>query len=179
VIEAVSARIQRQFSEALSRYRELAREASQTGGELPDEKVDEVLELAKQLGIPPTRFTHDATSFVAAGNYEKRIAEIQARNAHTTVDVPALEAKADTLTKTFLREKRAWEIRSEELQRELSEIRRTISAEVHRPRESTREIESQLRRVYDSNPVVFRSGVIAEDLPRLLEVRQSTVGGVA
>lgn len=176
--ESVVERVRQRFAEQLSRYRELVRASAAAGGELPSEQVDEVLAIAAELGIPGERFPRDETAVIAERNLEQRIAEIRQANEQTIADVPALESELAVILAEFGKAKRAWELRRDEMEREMAARRRAIAAERQRPRQSTASIEAELRRVHESNPVMFRTGATPEEFPQLLEVRQVTFGNV-
>jgi len=93
-------------------------------------------------------------------------------------DVPQLEAEVEELSREFVQAKRRMQLELERLEGEMRSRRVEIAKEQNRPRQSTASLELQLRRLHEGNPVMFAAGVPAAELPRLLEVRQSTIGDV-
>lgn len=170
--------LRRQFSQRLERYRVLVAKSVETGGTLPPEEAGEVVSLMEQLGLPAERFERDRASLIGAGNLERRRMEILDANGQTVADVPVLEAELEVLTREMVAESAKFRLRHAELEREIATRRQAIAKEQNRPRQSTAGVDGELMRLREGNPVMFRAGVTAEELPRLLGVRQSIVGSV-
>lgn len=174
----VSDVLRRQFSQRLERYRSLVAKSVESGGSLPPTEAAEVVSLMEQLGLPGDRFERDRTTLVGAGNLERRRAEILEENGKVVADVPALEAEVAELAREFVQETARFKAWSVEKQREIASRQQAIAKEQNRPRQSTAGVDAELMRLREGNPVLYRSGVTAEELPRLLGVRQATVGQV-
>jgi hypothetical protein len=167
--------LRRQFSQRLERYRSLVAKSVEMEGSLPPKEASEVAQLMEQLGLPVERFERDRASLIAAGNLERHAADILEANSKTIADVPALEAELEVLDREYVAEMTKFRLRREEMEREMAKRRQAITAERKRPRQSTAEIDMKLSRIYEGNPVMFRAGVTADELPRLLAVRQTIV----
>lgn len=174
----VSDVLRRQFSQRLERYRSLVAKSVESGGSLPPTEAAEVVSLMEQLGLPGDRFERDRATLVGAGNLERRRAEILEENGKVVADVPALEAEVAELSREFVQETARFKAWSVEKQREIASRQQAIAKEQNRPRQSTAGVDAELMRLREGNPVLYRSGVTAEELPRLLGVRQATVGQV-
>lgn len=170
--------LRRQFSQRLERYRSLVAKSVDSGGSLPSAEADEVASLMEQLGLPAERFERDRTSLIGAGNLERRRAEILDENGKTVANVPVLEAELEVLTREMVEETAKFRLRHAEMEREIATRRQAIASEQNRPRQSTSGVDAELMRLREGNPVMFRTGVTSEELPRLLSVRQSTFGSV-
>jgi hypothetical protein len=174
----VAEMVRRQFEQRLERYRSLVAAAADHDGQLPAAMAEEFLEVTSQLGIPADRLGHDVGSLVASRNLEARLWAIHEANNRVVADVPKLEAELAELSQEFMRTKRRMELEVERLEGEMRSRRAEIAKEHTRPRQSTASLEQQRRRLAEGNPVLFAPGVTVADLPRLLGVRQSTVGDV-
>jgi hypothetical protein len=174
----VAEMVRRQFEQRLERYRSLVAAAADGGGQLPAAMAEEFLEVTSQLGIPADRLGHDVATLVASRNLETRVAAIREANERVVADVPQLEAELAELSQEFVRAKRRMELEIERLEGEMRSRRVEIAKEHNRPRQSTASLELQQRRLAEGNPVLFARGVTAAELPRLLGVRQSTIGDV-
>jgi hypothetical protein len=170
--------LRRQFSQRLERYRAIVAEAYKADGRLSAETAAELATLMEQLGLPAERFEQDRVSLIRISNLERQRAEIVEANGKVVADVPTLQAELAKLDSEFVRVVGELKRKQADLEREMGERRRAIAAEVNRPRQSTANLDADLRRVQEFNPVMFRQGVTAEELPRLLTVRQSTFGAV-
>jgi hypothetical protein len=170
--------LRRQFSQRLERYRSLVAKSVETDGRLPPADADEVVQVMEQLGLPAERFEHDRVSLIRVRNLDRQLAAIVAANGKPGADVPTLEAELAQLSQEFVQVTGELKRRQADLEREISQRQRAIAAEVHRPRQSTASLDAELQRQYESNPVMFRHAVTAEELPRLLKVRQTVYGGV-
>jgi hypothetical protein len=174
----VAEMVRRQFEQRLERYRSLVAAAADRDGQLPAAMAEEFLEVTSQLGIPADRLGHDVGSLVASRNLEARVAAIHESNNRAVADVPQLEAEVEALSQAFMRAKRQSELELERLEGEMRKRRGEIAREQNRPRQSTANLEQQRRRLAEGNPVLFAPGVTVAELPRLLTVRQSTIGDV-
>jgi hypothetical protein len=155
------------FTRDVAAYREAVQAMAESGGTLPEEKADELLEVCQRLGIDATRLSEDATVFIRLRNINARIEAVQARNEARREPLPRLHAAMEEAQAEFSRLRIAYESKVKAADLKATAARRAYESLANQREERADDAYAELREVQSRNPHLFQS-MTPDELRRFL-----------
>lgn len=156
------------YTRDLAAYRDGCRAMAENENRLPEADAVELLAVCGRLGIDPERLSADAAAFIRLGIVEKRVAEIEARNAARREPLPRLAAALEKAEADFVRIRPEAMRRIAEAEAAVNAARREYEAVAKLRDERTENEQAELMAVYSRFPHLFRGDMTPDELRRFL-----------
>lgn len=157
-----------QFAARLRAYRQGVARMAENDGKLPADEAEQLIAVTRDLGIPPDRLSADVVTLIRHSRLAAAVDAVMTQAAEQARVVAGLKAEVDAESAAFMKVKVDADQRVRAAEARLTEVQRRHAAAAAVRHERTDDKQTDMVRLRNQAPHLFRDDIDADTLRRIL-----------